>query len=66
MKAPQSERSSLGVESFAGRRTRWQRLKRPASYWPTRYTREVPIWHPWHVGAAVARLRFWYLRKRGY
>jgi len=50
----------------SGRRTHWQRIKRPASYWPTRYTREVPLWHPWHIGAALVRLRFRYLYWRGY
>src|ERR1044072_914419 len=45
----------------AARETRWQRMLRPHSYWPGRYTRVAPLWHPWHVGAFLARLRIRYL-----
>ena len=63
---PESGAGGPDSSAAKARRTRWQRIKRPASYWPTRYTREVPLWHPWHIGAALVRLRFRYLYWRGY
>lgn len=44
----------------------WKRALRPESRWPCRYTRVAPFWHPWHIGAACARLRMRYLGWRGY
>jgi hypothetical protein len=57
---------SPAEHAAAGRRPLWARLLYPSSRWPCRYTRTAPFWHPWHIGAAFARLRMRYLVWRGY
>jgi hypothetical protein len=54
------------VNAYSARRPLHRRLLAPSSYWPCRCTRTVWFWHPWHIGAALARLRMSYLVWRGY
>jgi hypothetical protein len=62
---PKPERDANQL-ALGGRRPLRTRILYPSSTWPCRHTRTAPFWHPWHIGAAVARLRMRYLVWRGY
>ena len=60
---PERDANQLALN---GRRPLRTRILYPSSTWPCRHTRTAPFWHPWHIGAAVARLRMRYLVWWGY